>query len=336
MTNLPEAAPTKVQLTEARRRIDPWVHRTPVLTSRAIDELTGATLFFKCENFQKVGAFKARGAANHVLAQSDRTVAGGVVTHSSGNHAQALALAARNRGVPAYIVMPNTAPTVKRAAVEGYGGRITLCEPTQESRESTARAVIEETGAHFVHPYNDPLIIAGQASAAAEVFEDVPDLDTVVAPVGGGGLLSGTALTARYLAPTVSVWGAEPQGAQDAFQSLEKGQLVPSIRPDTMADGLLTSLGDLTYPILTATLEGIGLCREESIAKAMRLLWERMKIIVEPSGAVPLAAILDGAIPVAGRRVAIILSGGNIDLSRVASIFAMGSIDDRGDENGPN
>lgn len=293
------------------------------MTCAAFDRICGARLFFKCENLQKVGAFKARGATNHVLSLPDEVVAPGVVTHSSGNHAQALALAARTRGVPAHIVMPSNAPAVKQAAVRGYGAEITLCEPTLAAREETARAIVVAEGKHFVHPYNDPLIIAGQAGAAAELIEDVADLDVVVAPVGGGGLLSGTALSARFMAPRLAVWGAEPERAGDAHDSLDRGVLVPVDRPDTIADGLRTGLGELTFAILAATVAGIGLCREASIARAMRLIWERMKMVVEPSAAVPLAAILDGTIPVAGRRIGVILSGGNLDLARLPAILEL-------------
>lgn len=316
-------APCRSDLLAARERIFPWVHRTPVFTSAAIDRLVGARLFFKAENLQKVGAFKARGATNHVFSLPDETVEHGVVTHSSGNHAQALALAARSRSIPAHIVMPENAPEVKVAAVRGYGADIVFCEPTLESREHTAQEVSERTGAHFVHPYNDPAIIAGQASAAAELVEDVSDLDLIIAPVGGGGLLSGTALSVREFSARSRVWGAEPELASDAHQSLLEGELRPALPPETIADGLRTSLGDLTFDILAKTVDGIGLCKETSIVRAMRLIWERMKLIVEPSGAVPLASILDGTINVKGKRVAIILSGGNMDLTRLPELLEM-------------
>lgn len=309
---------------EARSRIQDRAHRTPVLTCSAINEIAGGELYFKCENFQKVGAFKARGALNHVFSLPEAEVARGVVTHSSGNHAQALAMAARARSVPAYIVMPESAPRVKIDAVRGYGAEITFCAPTEEARTSTASRIVEETGAHFVHPYNDPLIIAGQATAAAEILEQVPAPDMIVAPVGGGGLLSGTALAARYFGnPGLSVWGAEPERAADAHHSLREGYIVPALPPDTIADGLLTSLGDLTFPIIHASVEGIGLCSEESIARAMRLIWERMKVLVEPSGAVPLAAILERTISVQGKRAVLILSGGNIDLTRIPQLLEL-------------
>lgn len=320
---LPDGAPTTGDLIAARERIEPYVHRTPVFSCTAINELVGAELFFKCENLQKVGAFKARGAVNHVFSLPEEIARRGVVTHSSGNHAQALALAARERGVAAHIVMPRNAPQVKVDAVHGYGATITFCEPTEESRKETARTVLEKTGGHFVHPFNDPWIIAGQGSAAAEVLEQVDDPDMIVAPVGGGGLLSGTALAVRYFRPNVMVWGAEPTRAGDAHRSLSDDRLLPAYPPATIADGLLTGLGELTFGILRSTVAGIGLCEETSIVRAMRLIWERMKLLVEPSGAVPLAAILENSITVRGKRVAIILSGGNIDLGRVSHLLAL-------------
>ena len=298
----------------AARRIEHHIHRTPVLTCEALDRLTGASLFFKCENFQKVGAFKFRGACNVVFSLDDESARRGVATHSSGNHAAALSLAARKRGIDAHIVMPRTAPPVKRAAVEGYGGRIVLCEPTLAARESTAREVVDRTGATFVHPYNDYGIIAGQATAALELLHDVPDLDMVLAPVGGGGLLSGTALTVAALAPSAPVVGGEPAGADDAFRSLRAGKIIPSIDPKTIADGLLTSLGDLTFPILRDHVSEIVVVDDAAIIDAMRLVWERMKIIIEPSAAVPLAAFRAIGKRVAAERVGIIFSGGNVQL----------------------
>jgi threonine dehydratase len=302
---------------QASARIAGRVHRTPVLTCGAIDDLAGATLYFKCENFQKVGAFKMRGATNAVLSLSDEEAAWGVATHSSGNHAQALALAARMRGIPAYIVMPSTAPSVKRAAVEGYGAEIITCEPTLQAREETLAKVVVRTGAVFIHPYDDDRIIAGQGTAAVELLGEVPDLDIVMTPVGGGGLLSGTALAVKSLAPDTLVIAAEPAGADDAAQSLEAGHIIPSVDPETVADGLLTSLGGRNFPIIKKHVSAIWTVGDPGIISAMKLIWERMKIIIEPSSAVCLAAIMDHPGEVDGLRIGIILSGGNVDLDRL-------------------
>lgn len=317
MGDASEREPDLATIREAAARIAPWVHRTPVVTCRSLDALVGARLFFKCENLQRVGAFKMRGATNAVFSLEDGAAARGVATHSSGNHAQALALAARNRGVPAHIVMPSNSPAVKRAAVEGYGGRITFCEPTLAARESTLRRVVAETGATFLHPYDDFRIVAGQGTAALELLEEVPDLDAVVVPVGGGGLASGTCLAVHGLAPRAAVVAAEPRNADDAFRSLREGRIVPSNDPQTVADGLRTSLGIRTFPILRAHLARVALASEETIVRAMRLLWERAKLVVEPSGAVPLAALLEDPGDLRGRRVGVILSGGNVDLDRL-------------------
>jgi len=302
---------------QAAKRIAGRVHRTPVLTCAAIDGLAGASLFFKCENFQKVGAFKMRGATNAVLSLDEDEAARGVATHSSGNHAQALALAARLRGIPAFIVMPSNAPAVKRVAVEGYGAEIITCEPTLQAREETLNAVVERTGAVFVHPYDNEAIIAGQGTAALELLEEVPALDVVMAPVGGGGLLSGTALAVKALAPEARVIAAEPIGADDAARSLAAGHIIPSVEPDTVADGLLTSLGERNFPIIKENVSAIWTARDPEIIAAMRLIWERMKIVIEPSAAVCLAAILARPGEVAGLRIGIILSGGNVDLDRL-------------------
>ena len=302
---------------QAAKRISGRVHRTPVMTCAAIDGLAGANLFFKCENFQKVGAFKMRGATNAVLSLNDHEAARGVATHSSGNHAQALALAARLRGIPAFIVMPSNAPAVKRAAVEGYGAEIITCEPTLQAREETLKAVVERTGAVFVHPYDNEAIIAGQGTAALELLEDVPDLDVVMAPVGGGGLLSGTALAVKALVPEARIIAAEPVGADDAARSLAAGHIIPSVEPDTVADGLLTSLGERNFPIIKDNVSAIWTVGDPEIIAAMRLIWERMKIIIEPSAAVCLAAVLARPDEVAGLRIGIILSGGNVDLDRL-------------------
>ncbi|MGE5479935.1 MAG: pyridoxal-phosphate dependent enzyme [Chloroflexota bacterium] len=311
-----EYAPNFDGIQSARKTIERFAHRTPVMTNQTIDGITGARLFFKCENFQRVGAFKFRGATNAVQRLSAGVVARGVATHSSGNHAQALALAARMRGAPAYIVMPSNSPQVKKDAVAGYGAEIIYCEPTLVARETTLAEVQSRTGAAFVHPYNNPYVICGQGSAAAELIEETGQLDIVMAPVGGGGLLSGTSIATRALLPNAICYGAEPAGADDARRSLKTGELVPSVNPKTIADGLLTSLGELTFKIITENVADIFTAGESSILTAMRLIWERMKIIVEPSSAVPLAAMLENPDPFRGRRVGIILSGGNVDLNR--------------------
>jgi threonine dehydratase len=308
---------TITKIREAARRIAPYVHRTPVLTCSAIDRQSGCSLFFKCENLQKVGAFKMRGATNAVFSLSELAASRGVATHSSGNHAQALALAARLRGVPAFVVMPTSAPAVKRIAVEGYGAEIIDCEPTLQAREETLDQVVARTGAVFIHPYDNEHIIAGQGTAALELLEEHPNLDVVMAPVGGGGLLSGTALATRALAPEARVIAAEPCGADDAARSLAAGYIIPSMRPDTVADGLLTSLGKLNFPIIQEHVSCIWTVTDEQIIAAMRLVWERMKIIIEPSSAVCLAAALDHPREVAGLRVGIIISGGNVDLDHL-------------------
>jgi threonine dehydratase len=307
--------PTFADVEAAAARIRPHVHRTPVLTSSSLDAIVGGHLFFKCENFQKVGAFKFRGACNAVFSLAPDEARCGVATHSSGNHAQAIALAARLRGVPAFVVMPSTSKEVKKIAVAGYGARITLCEPTLAAREETLAKMVAETGATEVHPYNDPRVIAGQGTAALELFQDVPDLDIVMTPVGGGGLLSGTAITANALSATMRVVAAEPAGADDAFRSLQAGRIVPSVNPRTICDGLLTSLGTLTFAIIRERVARIVTVSEEAIIEAMRHIWERMKIVVEPSAAVPLGALLAGTLSVSSLRVGIILSGGNVDLA---------------------
>lgn len=301
----------------AARRIQGVVHRTPVLTCGAIDALAGARISFKCENFQKVGAFKMRGAANAVLALSTAEARRGVATHSSGNHAQALALAARLRGVPAHVVMPTTSPAVKRAAVAGYGARIIDCEPTLQARELTLAEVVARTGAAFIHPYDDERVIAGQGTAALELLAEAPDLEIVLAPVGGGGLLAGTAVVCAAQPRPPTVLAGEPAGADDAARSLAAGAILPSLSPRTIADGLLTSLGTRTFPIIRQHVQAVLTVTDEQIVAAMRLIWERMKIVVEPSAAVPLAAVLANPATVAGRRVGIILSGGNVDLDRL-------------------
>jgi threonine dehydratase len=314
MVGVGDRDPTFEDVLEAAERIRGHVHRTPVMTSRAIDGIAGARLFFKCENLQKVGAFKARGATNAVLALDEEAAGRGVATHSSGNHAAALAYAASLRGVPAHVVMPSSAPPVKKAAVAGYGALITECEPTLEAREATLEAVVERTDATFVHAYDNPMVIAGQGTASLELINDAPDLDIVMAPVGGGGLMSGTAIAVSSSRPDITLWGSEPAGANDAFRSLRDGTRYPSVNPRTVADGLLTSLSERTFRILSARLEGILTVGEASIIRAMRLIWERTKLLVEPSGAVPLAAVLEHTEQFADRRVGLIISGGNIDL----------------------
>ncbi|GAB4421314.1 MAG: pyridoxal-phosphate dependent enzyme [Anaerolineales bacterium] len=301
----------------AAERIRPYAHHTPVLTCASLDEYVGATIFLKCENFQKVGAFKFRGACNAVFSLTDDDAVRGVATHSSGNHAQALALAAKLRGIPAYIVMPQNAPSVKKAAVAGYGGQITFCKPTLEARETTTAQIVEETGATVVHPYNDYRVIAGQGTAALELLANVPELDAVIAPVGGGGLLSGTAITAKGISPNIRVIAAEPEMADDAYRSLQAGQLILSENPQTIADGLLTSLGDKTFPIIRQHVEQIVTVSEGAILAAMRFVWERAKILIEPSAAVPVALLWEGKIDLRGLRVGVILSGGNVDLDKL-------------------
>lgn len=299
----------------AHKRIRPYIHRTPVMTCGSIDAIAGAKLFFKCEHLQKAGAFKSRGACNAVFSLADDEARLGVVTHSSGNHAAALARAAKLREIPAFIVMPSNAPQVKIAAVENYGGKITFCEPTLEARESTAEKVQRETGAAMIHPYDDDRIIVGQATAAVELLEDIPELDTVIAPVGGGGLLSGTALAAKAIQPHIRVFAGEPANADDAYRSRAAGQVIPVGKADTIADGLRTSLCERTFAIINRLVDDILLVDEAAILNAMRLLMERAKAVVEPSAAVPLAAILTHPETFQGQRIGVILSGGNVDVT---------------------
>ncbi len=299
---------------EAHQRIKSHIHRTPVLTSHSLNDIAGASLFFKCENFQRTGSFKMRGATNAVFSLSDAEASHGVITPSSGNHGAALALAARTRGIAAWVVMPNNAPMVKRQAVEAYGGRVTLCEPTIRSRQETAAALQTQTGAILIHPYDNDKIIAGQGTATLELMDEIPDLDVVIAPVSGGGLLSGTSIAAKGLGPQVRVIGGEPKNADDAFQSLRDGHIVPLDHSDTIADGLRASLAPRTFSILRRLVDEISTVTESEIVAAMRLLWERMKIVVEPSGAVSAAPALNRHINAEGKRIGIILSGGNVDL----------------------
>jgi threonine dehydratase len=302
---------------QAFQRIQPYIHRTPALTNESLNAKVGAQVFLKCENMQKVGAFKFRGACNAVFLLPDEKATRGVCTHSSGNHAQALALAARLRGIPAYIVMPNNAPQVKKNAVAAYGGQITFCAPTLEAREATLKRIYESTGANVVHPYNDERVIAGQGTAALELLEDVPDLDVILTPVGGGGLLSGTAIAATEIKKGIRVIAGEPEMADDAYRSLQAGKIVPSLQPKTIADGLLTSLGTLTFPIIQQHVEQIVTVSERGIIDAMRFVWERLKIIIEPSAAVAVAVLWEKKINLTGSKVGVILSGGNVDLGRL-------------------
>ncbi len=306
----------------ALERLKPWVHRTPVLTSRTIDALCGAQVVFKCENFQRVGAFKFRGAMNAVLRLSESERAAGVVTHSSGNHAQALALAGQLAGVPVCVVMPRTAPAVKRAATEGYGARVVPCEPTLADREATVQRLQAEHGYALVHPFDDWRVIEGQSTAALELLEQSGPLDRIVTPCGGGGLLAGSALAVRAVGASTRVVGAEPARADDARRSLEKGQIVPSVDPKTIADGLRTSLGEKPFSVIRDHVEAIVCASEPEILDAMRLVWERMKILIEPSCAVPVAAILNGSLDVRNQKVGVILSGGNVDLSPMFEALA--------------
>ena len=312
---------TKESLLETYRRIGPYIHRTPVMTSETLDRMAGARLFFKCDNFQKMGAFKMRGAANAILCLSEEARKRGVATHSSGNFAQALALSAKLLGVKAYIIMPSNSPAVKKAAVRDYGGEIIECAPTLQAREDTLQAVVNRTGATFLHPYNQEEVILGQGTAALELLEDVAGLDFLIAPVGGGGLIGGTALAARFFSPQTKVIAAEPAGADDAWQSKQVGHIVPQTNPQTIADGLRTSLGDKTFPLIRDFVEKIIRVEEDEITSAMRLLMERMKLVVEPSAAVPLAAVLKERELFAGKRTGIILSGGNVDLKSLGVIF---------------
>lgn len=309
--------PTLNDIKFALIRIKPFIHRTPILTSTAINEIAGCEIYFKCENFQKVGAFKARGAANAVMKLSEEERAKGVATHSSGNHASALARAAQVVGIPAYIVMPSNAPEIKKKAVRGYGGQIIECEPNLIARETTLEKVVNDTGATFIPPYDYMDVVEGQATCALEFLDDQPDLECLIAPVGGGGLLGGTALLAHYWDPDVLVYGAEPKGADDAYRSLKAGRIIPQTNPQTIADGLLTSLGEINFEIISRYVKDILLATDPQIIEAMRLIYERMKIVIEPSCAVPLAGLLANKEQFEGKKVGIILSGGNVDLGKL-------------------
>ena len=303
----------------AAGRIKGIGHRTPILTSQTLDKMAGRKLFFKCENFQKVGAFKLRGGWNAVSMLSDEEAAKGVCTHSSGNHAQAVAFSAMKRGIASYIVMPNNVPDVKLNAVKGYGANIILCEPTLEARETTLDEITKKTGAQMVHPFNNPNVIAGQGTAALEMIEDLGTLDAIIAPIGGGGLMSGTCIATRSLLPETKLFGAEPAGADDAYRSLKEGKIIPQTNPDTICDGLLTSLGEYTWNILKDHLEAIYTVTDDEVINAMRLIWERMKIIIEPSSATAVAVALKSEFKALEglEKVGIILTGGNVELSKL-------------------
>lgn len=306
--------PTFQDVIDAHARIKPHIHRTPVLTSTFFNELTGAELFFKCENFQKAGAFKVRGACNAVFGLSDALAARGVATHSSGNHALSLSYAAGQRGIPCHVVMPHTAPAAKKAAVRGYGGVITECEPSTSSREAVFAKVQAETGAEFVHPYNDPRVIAGQGTCSLELMDQVPGLDCVIAPIGGGGMISGTCLALSHVAPDVAIYAAEPERADDAYRSFKAGHIIADDAPDTVADGLKVPLKELTWHFVSRHVRDILTASDPEIVSAMKLTWQRMKTVMEASSAVPLATILKNKDLFAGKRVGVIITGGNVDM----------------------
>lgn len=306
--------PTISDMFEAHDRIRPFIHRTPVMTSSYINSLAGAELFFKCENLQKAGAFKARGASNAVFGLSEEQAARGVATHSSGNHGTCLSYAAGRRGIPCTVVMPRSAPQAKKDAVRGYGGTVVECEPSTSSREAVFAEVVAKSGAEFVHPYNDARVIAGQATCSRELLEQVDDLDAVIAPIGGGGMVSGTCLTLSNLAPRVKVYAAEPEQADDAYRSFKAGHIIADDAPNTVADGLKVPLKELTWHFVKRNVSDILTASEEEIIEAMKLIWKRAKLVMEPSSAVPLAAILKNKSIFAGKRVGVIITGGNVDL----------------------
>ena len=306
--------PTISDVFEAHDRIRPFIHRTPIITSSYINSLAGAELFFKCENLQKAGAFKARGASNAVFGLSDEQAAKGVATHSSGNHGTCLSYAAGRRGIPCTVVMPRSAPQAKKDAVRGYGGTVVECEPSTSSREAVFAEVVAKSGAEFVHPYNDARVIAGQATCSRELLEQVGNLEAVIAPIGGGGMGSGTCLTVSNLAPHVKVYAAEPEQADDAYRSFKAGHIIADDAPNTVADGLKVPLKDLTWHFVKHNVSDILTASEEEIIEAMKLIWKRAKLVMEPSSAVPLAAILKNKSIFAGKRVGVIITGGNVDL----------------------
>jgi threonine dehydratase len=309
---------SKNHISEAHERISPYIHRTPILTNTYLNDLSGTNLYFKCENFQKIGAFKARGGMNAALSLSKEEIQKGLCTHSSGNHAQAIAYAAKILGVKAYIVMPENAPKVKVNAVKDYGAEVIFCEATLAAREESIQKVIEKTGATFIHPFNNEQVIAGQATCAKELIEDSEVFDAILAPIGGGGLFSGTCLSAHYFSPNTRVYGAEPEGAADAILSIKSGKIEQAPYINTIADGLLTTLSDITFPIIYEHVTDIFTVSEDEIKHALRLVYERMKIVVEPSCVVPLAAVLKNKDLFTDKKVGIILTGGNIDLSKIS------------------
>jgi threonine dehydratase len=312
---------TQQHIEEAHERIKPFIHKTPVLTSKTLNNISGIEIFFKCENFQKIGAFKIRGGMNAVLSLPQEKRKKGIATHSSGNHAQAIAFAAREVGTKAFIVMPNNSPNVKVEAVKGYGAEIFFCEPNQLAREKKLQEVVEKTGAAFIHPYNDLRVITGQATAAKELIGEIPSLDFIITPVGGGGLLSGTLLSAHYFSPSTTVYAGEPEGAADAILSLKNGRIEKAPFVNTIADGLLTTLGDKTFSIIREYVKDILTVSDAEIIAAMRLVYERMKIVVEPSGVVPLAALLKNKNLFTGKKVGVIFSGGNVELKKLGEWF---------------
>ena len=312
---------TQQHIEEAHERIKAFIHKTPVLTSKTLNNICGAELFFKCENFQKIGAFKIRGGMNAVLSLPPEKRKKGIATHSSGNHAQAIAYAAREVGTKAYIVMPDNSPNVKVDAVKGYGAEIFFCEPNQQAREKKLQEVVEKTGAEFIHPYNDHRVITGQATAAKELIAEISSLDFIITPVGGGGLLGGTLLSAHYFSPSTTVYAGEPEGAADAILSLRNGKIEKAPYVKTIADGLLTTLGDKTFSIIREYVKDILTVSDEEIIAAMRLVYERMKIVVEPSGVVPLAALIKNKNLFTGKKVGVIFSGGNVELKKLGEWF---------------
>lgn len=318
--------PVYDNIISAHIKIKPFIHQTPIFTSSSINSIVGNQLFFKCENFQKVGAFKYRGATNAVLSLEKDQLKRGVATHSSGNHAAALAHAARTQNVPAYIVMPESSPQIKKQAVKGYGGEITFCEPTLEARESTLKKLVEKTGAKFIHPYDNFDVVCGQGTAAKELLEAEPELDMLITPVGGGGLLSGSSISARFLNSAIKVIGAEPENADDAYRSFKDGKLYPALKPNTIADGLLTSLSELTFSIIRENVDDIITASEKYIILAMRMIWERMKILIEPSSALPLAILLQHGDLFKKKKIGIILSGGNVDMDKINYLLSAAEI----------
>ena len=312
---------SKASIEKAHELIQPYIHRTPVLTNSSINELAGTELYFKCENFQKIGAFKIRGGMNAALSLTADKLKNGIATHSSGNHAQAIALAAKLLGTKAYIVMPSTSPLVKVEAVKGYGAEIHFCEPNQQAREATVQKIVEETGAEFIHPYDDYRVITGQATSVKELLETVPERDAVITPGGGGGRLSGTALWAHYFNPQIEVYAGEPEGAADAVLSFQTGKVEKAPYVKTIADGLMTTLSEQTLAIIREHVKSVLTVSEEEIKSALKLVYERMKIVIEPSCAVPLAAVLKNKSLFAGKKTGVIFSGGNVDLTKFGEWF---------------